>query len=77
MNEALGDELERANQERQAIVKKYKLGRDLENNRVDQWVSADKRSNWIINSYYRYSITSIYRKTQTLVYTTRLTGDKN
>lgn len=38
MNETLEDELERANNERQAIVKKYQLGRKSEN-QIDRWVS--------------------------------------
>lgn len=42
MNEELEEELERANLERQAIVKKYKLGRDLEN-KINEWVSWSRR----------------------------------
>jgi hypothetical protein len=39
MNEDLQDELEKANHERQIIVKKYKLGRKSEN-QINQWVSG-------------------------------------
>lgn len=37
VNEDLIDELEKANNERQAIVRKYKLGRKAEN-LINQWV---------------------------------------
>lgn len=39
MNETLEDELERANKERAQIVRKYKLGRNLEN-QINEWVRS-------------------------------------
>lgn len=38
MNEVLEEELERANLERRQIVRKYRLGRNLEN-QINEWVS--------------------------------------
>lgn len=40
MSEGLDDELAKASAERQAIVRKYKLGRNLENV-INQWVSFE------------------------------------
>jgi hypothetical protein len=40
VNEDLLDELEKANSERQAIVKKYLLGRKAEN-LINQWVRGE------------------------------------
>lgn len=67
--ETLEDELERAKQERQAIVRKYKLGRNLEN-QINQWVSfsVTRRTCQII------WIVLTNRKIQTSDCTIRLTG---
>lgn len=38
VNGCLEDELERANKEREEIVRKYRIGRSLEN-QINHWVS--------------------------------------
>lgn len=70
MNETLEDELERANHERIQIVRKYKLGRNIEN-QINEWVRN------IVNRPVISILTSLHlcRRTQNLDFITRLTGD--
>lgn len=55
MNEMLEDELERANQERRQIVRKYKLGRNFEN-QINEWVNKINLNscNYLLTTRYLY-----------------------
>jgi hypothetical protein len=71
VNGSLEDELERANKEREEIVRKYFIGRSLDN-QINHWVSIDDKRNCYIVDTMVSMITD--RKIQTLASTIKLIG---